>query len=292
MGNSRYLGKDIYKPDQKPYYGTGVDYKVLSNMPKGMKSVPIELNDLKNTYADPKNIKILEHELERVTKKESLNSISLSGKYIPDAAPYYDPSAAEKRVKAEDISQKIANMKYELTKEKGPVFTEENFKVQTKIQNYANLNREATNEFIKKSYYYEPMAKSGSNPKMTVFNVNEKADTKEHKIVAVDTMADVLGSKYVENTKTKYVEADAKDTSAIKDVTPHIVSNLKKNEIDRKIVAVKVDKVKKIVGKKVEVVKAPVTKVVVPEVKKETSGFAIDFSKGLNTVNDEKKPTA
>jgi hypothetical protein len=160
--NNRYLGKDIYKPDQKPYYGTGVGYKVLSNAPVGMKSVPVQLDDLKNTYADPKNIKILENELEKITKKESLNSASLSGKYIPDAAPYYDPSAAEKRTKAEDISAKIANMKMELAKDqKGPVFTEENFKITKKIQNYANLNREATNELIKNSYYYEAKAKEG-----------------------------------------------------------------------------------------------------------------------------------
>jgi len=43
----------------------------------------------------------------------------------------------------------------------GPVFTEENFTVKTKIQNYPNLNREATNEFIKNSYYYDAKGKEG-----------------------------------------------------------------------------------------------------------------------------------
>merc|ERR1719362_639866 len=235
-----------------------------------------------------KNIKILEKELEKATKKESLNSISLSGKYIPDAAPYYDPSAAEKSTKAADISQKIADMRYELTKEKGPVFTEENFKVKTKIQNYANLNREATNEFIKKSYYYEPKAKEGPNRKLTVFNAGEKANANEHKLVEVDHLGDNLGSKYVENTKTKYVQADVEDTSASKDVTPHIVSNLKKSETDRKIAPeIKVEKVKKIVNSKVGVV-APKKEVDTKKGKDENKSI-IDFS-GLVKVTDEKLP--
>lgn len=161
--NNRYLGKSIYSLDQKPYYGTGVDYRVITNNPPGMNQIPIEFDDLKNTFPDPKNIRILENELKRLTETESLNSISLSGKYFKDPAPYYDPSADEKRAKIAKITQLIANMKYELSKDnqKGPIFTEENFKVKTKIQNYANLNRENTNQFIKNSYYYEPKAKEG-----------------------------------------------------------------------------------------------------------------------------------
>lgn len=168
--NNRYLGKDIYKLDQKPYYGTGRDYKVLSNAPQGQKHVPIELNDLKNTFPDPKNIKVLEKELKKITEKESLNSVSMSGKYIPDPAPYYDPSAEEKAMKAAQITNTINNMRVELSKEnqKGPVFTEENFKVKTKIQNYANLNREATNEFIKNSYYYDPVPMKSKNCKFVI----------------------------------------------------------------------------------------------------------------------------
>lgn len=43
----------------------------------------------------------------------------------------------------------------------GPVFTEENYKKKTKIQNYPNLNRESTNELIANSYYYEVKGKEG-----------------------------------------------------------------------------------------------------------------------------------
>jgi len=269
--NNRYLGKSIYSLDQKPYYGTGRDYKVLSNAPVGMKSVPIELNELKNTFADPKNIKILENDLQKITAKESLNSIALSGKYFKDPAPYYDPSAEEKARKVADISQKISNMRYELSQDqKGPVFTEENFKVKTKIQNYANLNREATNEFIKKSYYYEPISKNPKeiNPKLTVFNAGEKAETNKHNLVEVETTTENLGSKYVENTKFKYTEADVKDTSNVKDVVPQIVSNLKNEKANKVSNDVKVDRVQNVLYKKVEEKKVEVPKPKVDVAKK------------------------
>lgn len=48
-------------------------------------------------------------------------------------------------------------------------------------------------------------------------------------------MSDVLGSKYVENTKVHYELAEEKDTSKEKDVTPQIVSKLRKTEIANKI---------------------------------------------------------
>jgi hypothetical protein len=56
-------------------------------------------------------------------------------------------------------------MKNEINENKklsGPVFTEENFAVKTKIQNYSNLNREATNDMIAKSYYYDAQGKPGN----------------------------------------------------------------------------------------------------------------------------------
>jgi hypothetical protein len=162
--NSRYADKGIYSLDQAPYYGTGQDYKVLSSTPNDKINVSVELKELTDTYADEKNIKILENNLKNLTQKESLNSVSLSGKYIKDSAPYYDPSADEKNTKASQIAQTIENMKSEINENKskqGPVFTEENFSVKTKIQNYANLNRESTNDFIANSYYYDAKGREG-----------------------------------------------------------------------------------------------------------------------------------
>ena len=172
--NSRYADKSIYSLDQEPYYGTGRDYKVLSNTPNDKINVSVELKELTDTYADEKNIKILENNLQKLTEKESLNSVSLSGKYIKDSAPYYDPSADEKNTKASQIAQTIENMKSEINENKklqGPVFTEENFSVKTKIQNYANLNREATNDFITNSYYYDAKGKEGIYFLFFLFNL-------------------------------------------------------------------------------------------------------------------------
>lgn len=170
--NNRYLGKSIYSLDQAPYYGTGQDYKVLSNTPKDKVNVAIEIKELTDTYADEKNINILQNKLQKLTEKESLNSVSLSGKYIKDPAPYYDPSAEEKSQKASQISQTIENMQNEIRNKnlQGPVFTEENFTVKTKIQNYNNLNREGTNELIRNSYYYDA---KGRECKQILFNFYE-----------------------------------------------------------------------------------------------------------------------
>ena len=213
--NDRYKGKDIYQMDQRPYYGVDDEYKKLSNRPKGMIPVSIDLKDLKNTFPDKKNIQILEDELKNIKEKESLNSITLSGKYFNDPAPYYDPTASEKAEKIEEISNTIEDMKNELNKNENPeIFTEENFKVTTKIQNYSNSNRESTNEFIKNSYYEENSSKK-TDPKTTVFNIGEKADVRKHNLVEVDTLSDNLGSKYVDERKSKYTEADVKESSKV-----------------------------------------------------------------------------
>ena len=102
--NNRYDKKNIYMLDQAPYYGTGRDYKVLSNTPKDTVNVGIEIKELTDTYADEKNINILQNKLQKMTEKDSLNTIAMSGKYFKDPAPYYDPSA-------EEHAQKISHTK-------------------------------------------------------------------------------------------------------------------------------------------------------------------------------------
>merc|ERR1712160_13497 len=97
--------------------------------------------------------------------------------------------------------------------------------IKTKIQNYANLNREATNEMIKNSYYYNAN-KGQSTPKLTLFNVGDEAEVRKHDIEEVDTLPDNLGSKYVES-KQRLTEAEEKDVSNIKNVQPTIVNGLK-----------------------------------------------------------------
>jgi hypothetical protein len=160
--NTRYLNKSIYQKDQNAYYGNSDSFKVLSNAPKDRVAVPIELKELTYTYPDEKNIQILENNLKTLTGKESLNSISLTGKYMRDPSAYYDPTLDEKRMKAAQIVQTIEDMRNEIKKDiklTGPVFTEENFHVKTKIQNIVNANKEDANKFIADSYYYDPNAK-------------------------------------------------------------------------------------------------------------------------------------
>merc|ERR1712032_1519688 len=127
-----------------------------------------------------------------------------------------DPSAEEKKEKSAQIKDTIEN-----------------------IQNYPNLNREATNEFIKNSYYYETKGKE-STPKLTLFNVGEEAESRKHDIEEVDTLPDNLGSKYVEN-KNRAVEAEEKDVSNVKNVEPSIIDGLKviagKKDSDKPVIS-------------------------------------------------------
>jgi len=151
--NNRYGKNNIYQKDQQPYYGTGEPFKVISNAPTDRIPVAIEMKDLTQTFPDQNNIRILENALNQINAKESLNSISMTGKYMKDAKPYYDPTTEEKAMKSAAIIESINRMKAEMTYD-GPVFTEENFPVKTKVQNYANFNKEDTNEFIANSYHY------------------------------------------------------------------------------------------------------------------------------------------
>ena len=113
-----------------------------------------------------------------------------------------------------------------------------------------------------------------------MFNAGEKATANKHTVVEVNTLADNLGSKYYENKTTKYVEAEAKDTSNIKDVTAQAVTSLKNKEVaNKKISNINVNKVNKITNKKVV------------EAKKETKSL-IDFNGGFRKVTDEKLPSA
>jgi hypothetical protein len=152
--NSRYQNKVIYQKDQKPYYGNDRDFKLISNAPTDKISVPIEIKDIIYTFPNEKNISTLEQKLIKINAKESLNSISMSGKYMKDPNAYYDPTLNDKAAETANIVETINNMKKELTYD-GPIFTEENFPVKTKVQNIANASKEATNKFIADSYHYD-----------------------------------------------------------------------------------------------------------------------------------------
>jgi len=152
--NSRYENKAIYQKDQAAYYGNGEQYKVITNAPIDKIAIPIEMKDMTYTFPDPKNIRVLEQTLNKINGKEDINSVSMTGKYMKDPVAYYDPTLVDKAEKTANIVETIINMKKDLTYE-GPVFTEENYSLKTKIQNIKNANKEDVNELIANSYYYD-----------------------------------------------------------------------------------------------------------------------------------------
>lgn len=151
----RYLNKVIYQKDQKPYYSPTPEFQVFSNAPKDKIVTPIELkDDLMNTVSTYENLRNLEKNLAALNKKEDLNSVSMSGKYIKDPEAYYDAGQQDRNVKKQVISQAIEKIKEGLI-DTTVDYKEENFKVKTKVQNYQNANKENTNNMISESYYYD-----------------------------------------------------------------------------------------------------------------------------------------
>ena len=110
---NRYTNS-VYKPDPRPYYGITSDYRVISNYPTDRVAVPVEIADLTETHATMKNLQTLEHKLNSIDKRESLSSASISGKYMADPYPYYDPTVPEKEKAKSYLKETIDNMKEEL----------------------------------------------------------------------------------------------------------------------------------------------------------------------------------
>jgi len=152
--SSRYLNKNIYKNDKAPYYGVAEQFKVIMNHPKDKLAVPIEMKDMTYTFPDPANIRILEQTLSKINGKEDINIVAATGKYMKDPTAYYDPTLYDKAEKSAVIVETINNMKKDLTYD-GPVFTEENYPLRSKIQNVNNANKEDVNELIANNYYYD-----------------------------------------------------------------------------------------------------------------------------------------
>lgn len=160
---SRYLNKVIYQKDQRPYYSPTPDYQVFSNAPKDRIVTPIELkDDLLSTVSTYENLRNLEKNLHSLDKKEDINSVSLSGKYMKDPEPYYDAGALGRNEQKQIISQAIEKVKEGLI-DNTVDYVEENYKISTKIQNYQNANKENTNAMISESYYYTPKGNQIAN---------------------------------------------------------------------------------------------------------------------------------
>ena len=247
----RYLNKKVYQKEQKPYYSPTPEYQVFSNAPNDRIVTPIELkDDLLDTISTYENLRNLEKNLVALNKKEDINIVSLSGKYLKDPEPYYDAGAQSRNEKKQVISHNIELIKEGLI-DKSIDYVEENYKVKTQIQNYQNANKENTNAMIKETYYYEPKGnlyffllifslnlKTNKNfilsiyfiyidqlriklilaivnNTLTSFDKNTEAASHLHEIVEIESIGEILGSKYVEfegkGKGTNFVDADDKN---------------------------------------------------------------------------------
>jgi hypothetical protein len=176
----RYGTNSVYQLDQKPYYGSNGDYRVIYDMPKDKLAVPIQFGDLTRTHADENNIKKLENELDNLNRGEDLNNVTLTGKYLKDSTAYYDPTLPEKRFKKAQLVETINEMKEALLHPNKPEFQtvlESKRYGPPKVQNYVNKNKEETNDFINRSYYY-PIQKDANG-----FDVAGPIGTSEKQIV-------------------------------------------------------------------------------------------------------------
>jgi hypothetical protein len=151
--NQRYVNS-IYKKDSAPYYSPTGEFRIFSNKPSDKLLIPIEIKDLTDQTPSIENLKNLEKTVEDLEKSENINNLSSSNKYVKDPKAYYDPSYQDKLEKKIQIKKAIQKVRSNLIDQKHN-FTEENFKIETKIENYKNTNKENTNELIGESYYYD-----------------------------------------------------------------------------------------------------------------------------------------
>ena len=72
---TRYGSNSVYPLDQKPYYGSSSEMRMVMDVPKGNIAVPIEFGDLSKFHSDSKNLEKLEKDLVSLNKPDDLNAI-------------------------------------------------------------------------------------------------------------------------------------------------------------------------------------------------------------------------
>jgi hypothetical protein len=218
--------------------------------------------DLTNSIASNKKIQDLQSELDSIKKDLEAPKFltdQTSPKYAKDASAYYDPTVDDKQARIKYLTETIER----LTGELQHPFTPKELviqKVEQKVQNFGNMNKEFTNEFIANSYYY-PVPRNSTE----VIN-NNSTVTKDTSFMATrrgDINTEVTNLKKPEivqklqktdlNTNKVKVEAEsvtgktipvAKGTPGFKPV-PEITSNVSSpvaaNVVENKKVEPKVE---------------------------------------------------
>ena len=144
---------NLYEKDRAPYYSPSRDdpSKILLNSNSRQEKflTPIELKDLSDIIATEENKRRIEKDINEINNNNNINKDFI---YNRDPQAYYDPTLKSKEDKKNELKSALEQVKLDLiTKE--PEFTEENFKVRQKVQNFRNLNFEKDNKYISENLW-------------------------------------------------------------------------------------------------------------------------------------------
>jgi len=169
--------------------------------------------------------------------------------YFKDPKAYYDPSLADKMRMKNKLQRNINELRSELNSNYRPTLIIGKAKASVKIQNFVNHNKEETNEFIAKSYYYPVNKQKLALKRVAVlgqrsnFRKGESSNENQSPInIFTRTPENIrIGStnKYYDRTDTQVVEAESTgvklDTKYYYDDIPK--QNLNPAQTLRRIVA-------------------------------------------------------
>lgn len=142
-----------------PYYGPSKPFRAIVNGAGDHFSIPAKLAELEEREASAKNIAELKNQLSMLNKwiegpKYMTEDTKGREVYFKDAGAYYDPTMPDKLAKKASLQALIASLEQEMKSQEVPALIIGKMKANVKVQNFVNTNKEETNEFIAKSYYY------------------------------------------------------------------------------------------------------------------------------------------
>lgn len=153
--NKPKIRDNYYSKDKEPYYGPVNNGPVFLNQPKEKILTPIEIRDLSDVIDSEENKKRLENEITNINNSYRKNSDDV---YKRDNKPYYDPTVESKEERKNELKSALEQVKKDLVADQ-PEFTEENFRVRQKVQNYRNYNEENHNKYVQDNFWVD--AKDG-----------------------------------------------------------------------------------------------------------------------------------
>merc|ERR1712032_796028 len=198
---------NIYPQDRMPYYGptnTDLPIKFASNAPKDKFLTPIEIKDLSDVTDSEENKKRLENEINNI---DNVKINHIDEVYKRDPLAYYDPTLKDKDDKKVELKSALDQVKKDL-RANGPEFTEENFRVKEKLQNYKNFNIEKENGIIRNNYWSDYNNKDFDKKTIyTAFDIGTEANENKHKLVDAYDQSEKSDKYYYPSNNKKY-EAD------------------------------------------------------------------------------------